>query len=158
MTTPTLPLPRAAAAAPAVAPTRATDHESLARPRLLTTALVLGSVAAAAGAIAIGGETGARAALADPDLARLLRAMAVIKGAMFAAALGALGWRFRRPVAPAFGAAYLALAWTAAGSIGAMWQLAAPGTVAVVLHAAGAALLVAAWRDPDFLPRPRPHA
>jgi hypothetical protein len=36
-----------------------------------------------------------------------------------------------------------------------MWRMVVPGTVAVVLHAAGLALVVVAWRDPDLFPARR---
>ena len=91
---------------------------------------------------------------ADPDLARLLRAMAVIKSVLVALGAAGVGWRFRRPTPPAFAAAYLALVWTAGAATGAMWQLAGVGWAAVALHAAGGLLVVLAWRDVEFFPRP----
>ena len=94
----------------------------------------------------------ATVAPADAELVRLMRTMAVIKGLLLALALGALGWRVRRPVAPAFALGYATAAWSAAGALGAMWRLTAPGTTAVVLHGAALALFVLASRDRDFFP------
>ncbi len=91
---------------------------------------------------------------ADPDLARLLRAMALIKGMLVALGAGAVGWRFRRPTPWPFAAAYLGLVWAACAATGALWQLAGVGRAAVALHAAGALLVVLAWRDREFFPRP----
>lgn len=115
-------------------------------------------VAAAGVSLALGlaatadGDT-ARAA-ADPDLTRLLRAMALVKGLLVAVGGAAVGWRLRRPTPVAFAAAYVALVGVAAAATGAVWQLAGVGRAAVALHAAGAVLLVLAWRDREFVPRP----
>ena len=115
-------------------------------------AVGVGLVAAAlAGAALTAPHAPARVA-ADPDLARLLRAMAVIKGVLVALGAGVIGWRFQRPTPLRFALGYAALVWTAGAAVGAMWQLAAVGQVAVALHAAGALLVVLAWRDRDFMP------
>jgi hypothetical protein len=109
-------------------------------------------VAAAVGVAAA--ARGVPAAVADADLAGLLRAMAAIKAVLVAAGVGVLAWRLRRPAPTALRAAYLAGAWVAAGAVAAMWCLVALGAVAVVLHAVAAALFVLAWRDRDFIPAP----
>jgi hypothetical protein len=125
------------------------------RRRLPVLTLVVGCVAAAALAGAVGAEGGARVAAADPELARLLRAMAAVKAVILVLAVGALGWRMSRPVDAPFLAAYLVLPWIGAAGLGAMWQLAAPGLTSLVLHGAGALLLLIAARDRDFLPARR---
>ena len=133
---------------------RAADVRRTAWPASAWIALLCAGLAVAtlAGAALTAPDATARAA-ADPDLARLLRAMAVIKGVMVALGAGAIGWRFRRPTALPFAVGYVGLVWTAGAAVGAMWQLAAVGRVAVALHAAGALLVVLAWRDRDFMPR-----
>lgn len=150
-------LPVAAPIATSIATsTAASSAASTVRAAARWTPLLLaGCAVAAVGAAAWAGAPSAARA-ADADLVRLLRAMALIKGVMLATALAALGWRFRRPVATPFLAAYLLLGWSASAALGAMWQLAALGTAAVVLHGAGLALLLLATRDPDFLPRTGP--
>ena len=86
---------------------------ALARPLLLLVT-VAGSVA---GLLATGTEASASAvALAGADLTHLLRAMALLKGAMAAAMAAAVLWRLGSPVTPARWAAYaLACAGMAGG-------------------------------------------
>lgn len=92
----------------------------------------------------------------DADWARLIRLMTLVKGALLVAAVAALHWRLARPVAGWRLGAYLALAAVGSASVAAMWRGVVPGTVALVLHGAGLALLLVAWRDPSFLPAARP--
>jgi hypothetical protein len=119
--------------------------------RLLVAALVGGAVLATAGTLA---WTAGDAALerADPDLTRLMQAMALLKGGIVAMAVAALGWRLQRPTPAAFTAGYLTLVWLMSAMVALMWRMEALGTVAVLLHAAGAALVVLAWRDREFMP------
>jgi hypothetical protein len=114
--------------------------------------LLAGSALSLLAAAAFAGATTGRTGAADPDLARLLHAMTLLKGVLQLLGLGALAWRFRRPVAPGFGAGYLACAWGASAALGAMWWQAAPLLTAVVLHGAAVVLLVLASRDRDFFP------
>jgi hypothetical protein len=116
-------------------------------------ALLAGTVLAATAVLALVPD--APAARTDADLVRLMRAMALVKALLVAMAVGGVWWRLARPVAAWPMVAYLALPLVTAGATAAMWRLVVPGTVAVVLHAAGLALLVAAWRDPGLLPAPR---
>lgn len=120
------------------------------RSALLRVALHSG-VAIAAASVALSVHP---AGVADADLARLLRIMATLKIGMLAAAVVALDWRLRRPVPARLAAAYLSFAWIAAGAVTAMWMLASIGTSALLLHAAGAALMVLAFTDRDFIPAP----
>jgi hypothetical protein len=153
MTTPHLTAPttpRSASLPAPLATPRATgaDGASGANARL---AVLLAGSAVALLATTAWAPT-ATVAPADVELVQLMRAMAMIKGALLALALGALGWRARRPVAPAFALGYATAAWSAAAALGAMWRFAAPGTTAVVLHGAALALFVLASRDRDFFP------
>lgn len=120
----------------------------------LVAGLVAGTVLATAATLAWTGERGAALERADPDLARLMQAMALLKGGIVALAVAALAWRLRRPTPSAFVVGYLALVWVMGAMVALMWRLEALGTVAVLLHAAGAALVVLAWRDREFIPRP----
>ena len=83
----------------------------------------------------------------DPELAALLRFMAVVKAAMAlgAAALiaGRLGW----PVRPAAGLGYVAGASGMAAGAGLIWQLGHVGTGALLVHAGLLALAGIAWLD-----------
>ncbi|MBS0393190.1 MAG: hypothetical protein JSR54_01120 [Proteobacteria bacterium] len=84
----------------------------------------------------------------DPDLVRLLHGMALIKGMTAVAALGAVLWRFGRPVSTAVTAAYgmsVWALWSAACLVGSLSHLAA---AALLFHSSLLALLLVAWRDP----------
>ncbi len=84
---------------------------------------------------------------ADPELAHLLRGMALIKAAIVVATLAALLWRFGQPLSNGLTGAYLLGAWAAAGASMLIWQLEFLPTAAVTFHLGELALLVAAWRD-----------
>ncbi|MEM8609849.1 MAG: hypothetical protein AAGF92_22320 [Myxococcota bacterium] len=84
---------------------------------------------------------------ADPELARLLRGMALIKVGLVVAALAALLWRFGRPLSNGLTGAYLAGAWAAAGACMLIWQLEFLRTAVVTFHLGELTLLLAAWRD-----------
>lgn len=84
---------------------------------------------------------------ADPELARLLRGMALIKAAIVVAALAALVWRFGRPLSNGLTGAYLAGAWAAAAACMLIWQLEFTGTAVFTFHLGELTLLAAAWRD-----------
>jgi hypothetical protein len=84
---------------------------------------------------------------ADPALARLLRGMAVIKGAAVLAAFAAVFWRLGWRASLGSAAAYLTTTWLLAGSTMLIWQLTWIPAAAVLFHGALIAILVAAWRD-----------
>lgn len=92
----------------------------------------------------------------DPDLVRVIRFMALIKGGFALAALAGCAWRLARPAAPWRVPIYVAgPPLMAAGAIG-LWSLHDPGIAALGLHLGLLAVLAAALTDPDFLPdRPR---
>lgn len=152
MTTPHLPALDAPLATPLATPLAAPRVELAGSASARLTVLLAGSAVALLATATF--TPAAVVAPADAELVRLLRMMATIKGLLLALALGALGWRARRPVAPAFALGYAAAVWSAAAALGAMWRFAAPGTTAVVLHGAALALLVLASRDRDFFPAP----
>jgi hypothetical protein len=117
---------------------------------LLRTAAVLAMAGAlVTGFVLTGHAAAARAAWRDgPDLARLLRAMAVLKMLMAAAVSAGVLWRLGSPARPlwlaGYGAATLAM-WAGPGLI---WDLSHLGAGALLLHGGLAGALVLLWRDP----------
>lgn len=85
----------------------------------------------------------------DPDLARVIRAMALIKGGFALAALIGCLWRLGRPARRWRGAIYVAgPPLMAAGAIG-LFSLQGLGLAAIALHLGLFAVLAAALTDPD---------
>jgi hypothetical protein len=117
-------------------------------------AALLAGCAAAAGLAARAGDPAAYL-LADPALAHLLRAMALIKGVLALAAMLATWWRFGWRAGTAISAAYLAATWGLVGAATLIWQLTLIPLGAVLFHAALVGLLLAAWRDDRRTPGAR---
>jgi hypothetical protein len=84
---------------------------------------------------------------ADPALARLLRGMALIKGIIAIAAVGAVFWRLAWPVSRAVSVTYLVSSWALAGSTMLIWQLSYIVPAALLFHAAALSLLLVSWRE-----------
>jgi hypothetical protein len=88
----------------------------------------------------------------DPDLVRVIRFMALLKGGFALAALAACLWRLRRPATGWRGVVYVAgpplMALGAAG----LWSLHDPGPAALGLHLGLFGVLASALTDRDFLP------
>lgn len=116
-----------------------------ASPELLRSLLVLAAAAAVAAAALCGDP--AAVVRADPQLAFLLRGMALIKAAMVLATIAAFLWRFGHPVPRPTAAAYIAGTAVLAGASMLIWQLAFIPLAALGFHAAAFVVLVAAWRD-----------
>jgi hypothetical protein len=128
------PVPGLAAAGP---------HPSRALLAVLTALAVLGG-----GAVLMKSP----AATLDPDLVRVIRFMAVIKGVFALAALVGSFWRLARPAAPWRTSIYVAgPPLMAVGAIG-LWSLHDPGLAALSLHVGLFALLGTALTDPQALP------
>ena len=83
----------------------------------------------------------------DPELATLLRFMAVVKAAMALGAAALAGWRFGLPVRPAAALAYIADVSSMAVGAGLIWQLGHIGTGALLVHGGLVALAGTAWLD-----------
>ncbi len=83
---------------------------------------------------------------ADPALARLLRGMALIKGMIALAVVGAVFWRLTWRVSTRAGAAYLLGSWTLTGSTMLVWQLSYIVMAGLLFHVAALSLLWATWR------------
>jgi hypothetical protein len=112
-----------------------------------------GAVAlAAAIATALGGPQGALAA--DPELAFLLRGMAVIKAGIALAAAAVLWWRFGHAIGRGHAAAYLVGMGLVAGATVLISALTAIAAAALVFHVGAFTLLIAAWGDRGSFKRP----
>jgi hypothetical protein len=84
---------------------------------------------------------------ADPALARLLRAMALIKGAIAVAAVAAVFWRLAWPVSKPVAVSYLLACWAITGSTMLIWQLSYIVLAALLFHSAALSLLLVSWRE-----------
>ena len=118
------------------------------RPRGARLLLALLTVVALAGA----GIAAVRAPSIpmDPDLARVIRAMGLIKGAFALAAFAGCLWRLARPARPWRTAIYVAgPPLMVAGAIG-LFSLQGLGAAAIGLHLGLFAVIAAALTDPDF--------
>lgn len=83
----------------------------------------------------------------DPELFRLLRGMAAIKGLLALLAFAAAWWRLGRDTTPRLAATYVGGVWALAFAAGLIWQLTAVPAASGLFHVATLVLLVAAWRD-----------
>ena len=107
--------------------------------------LVVGVFLAVAGTATAGRPASVLAV--DPELAWLLRGMALIKGLIVVAAALAVWWRFARPLSNRMVAGYLCGVWVAAAGSMLVWQLTALGMAAGAFHVGELVLLGVAWRD-----------
>ena len=83
----------------------------------------------------------------DPELATLLRFMAVVKAAMALGASALLTWRLGGPVRAATGLGYIAGTSSMAAGAGLIWQLGHIGAGALLVHGGLVALAGLAWLD-----------
>lgn len=83
----------------------------------------------------------------DPELAALLRFMAVVKAGMALGAAALLAWRLGWPVRPATGLGYIAGVSGMAAGAGLIWQLGHIGAGALLVHGGLVALASLAWLD-----------
>jgi hypothetical protein len=109
------------------------------------TLLVAGCCLTGVGAWALGEPVALQAT--DPDLAFLLRAMALIKATLVAAGLSVLWWRLGWPIATFLAAGYVLAGWLVAGATVMIWQLTSIAAAAVIFHAAGLAWVGLMWLD-----------
>jgi len=110
--------------------------------------MIVVAAAAAALAISAGFAHAHPGAVADPALARLLRAMAAIKMLLAAGAGAALWWRLGAPARPAWLAGYTAAAGAMAAGPALIWNLSHIGAGALLLHGGLLATMLLLWRDP----------
>ena len=85
---------------------------------------------------------------AGAELTRLLRAMAALKVLLAAGVVWLIDWRLRYPINPRLAAAYVIGAAVMATGPGLIWDMAHVALGALLLHGAGAMLLVLFCRDP----------
>jgi hypothetical protein len=116
-------------------------------PRLLLMATVVAGMAVG---FLVTGEAASARAVADAgaELTRLLRAMAAIKAVLAAGVVWLADWRLRYPIRPWLAAGYLAGVGVMATGPGLIWGMAHVALGALLLHGAGAFLLLLFWRDP----------
>lgn len=112
--------------------------------------LVLG-MAAGIG-IAAGLGAGPAAGETDPDLVRLLRFMALLKGVFALVALAACFWRLARPAEAWREAVYVAGPGLMAAGAVCLWQLQSASVSAAILHIGMLALLATGLTDAAFIP------
>lgn len=98
---------------------------------------------------------GTASSTVEPDLARLLRYMALLKGLFAVIALGFGYWRLARPAALWRKAVYVGGPSVMAGAALCLWQLQSASLAAAGLHIGLFALIAAALTDRDFIPRLR---
>ena len=113
---------------------------------LLLRGLLLAGCAGAALIAAAHGHPGALLQ-GDPDLARLLRGIALVKAALLAASVALVAWRFRWPITLPFAASYMVASAMMAGATASIWQLTRIPVAAVVYHAGLLSMLVTMLRD-----------
>jgi hypothetical protein len=130
----------------AAAPLRLSERAPARRAALAASVLLAVAVAQ----FAADGPASAAAVAADPELARLLRAMALIKASMAAAAVWlADRLLLRCPLGSGLAAGLVpAVALMAAAPV-LMWHVAHVGTGALLFHAGMIALLVLGWRPAE---------
>lgn len=114
-------------------------------PRAL---LVLAAAAALLAACVVVAR--APAATIEPDLVRVIRCMALIKGGFAAIALAASWWRLARPASGWRAVAYVAGPALMAGGAVALWSLQSVGLAALGLHLGLFGVLAAGLTDPAF--------
>jgi hypothetical protein len=115
-------------------------------PWLLRAALIGGSVVTMLG-IASALHPAPSSAHADLELARLLRAMAAIKGASITAGMIAVVWRLGWPISGRLAAGYLAGSWSIAGAWALIWQQSHLAAAALAFHVSVVVLLVTVALD-----------
>jgi hypothetical protein len=94
------------------------------------------------------------AAPGEPELALLIRFMAVIKAAMALGAVALVAWRLTLPATPRLAFAGIAACALMAAGPGLIWGMQHVIAGAVLFHAGFALLLVLAWRDRGVLTQP----
>ncbi len=82
----------------------------------------------------------------DPDLARLLRGMALIKALILAATIALASWRLGFALRPGVAASYVAGTVAMAVATVLIWQLASLPFAAVLFHVGLFVVAVIAWR------------
>jgi phytoene dehydrogenase-like protein len=144
------PGPPKATPVPGTAAAQTSRHPASSRPPLRRAALAGAVLLALAAAHLAGNDAAsAHAAAADPELAWLLRSMALTKAAMAAAAVWLADRLLRLPLGTALAAGLIAAAATMAAAPVLMWHVAHVGTGALLFHGGMLLLLVLGWRPTE---------
>lgn len=114
-------------------------------PAMVRAVLFVVCVAAALAGLAVGRPDGLLQS--DPELARLLRGMALIKAGILVAALGLLSWRFHWRTSRRLVVVYNGAAEAMSFAAGLIWQLTSILVAAGLFHLGLVVLLVAMLRD-----------
>jgi hypothetical protein len=135
--------PAPVAASPAATPIRQ-------RTPIRRVALAAAVLLAAGAAHLVGDDdASARAAAADPELARLLRSMALTKAAMAAAAVWLADRLLRLPLGTGLAAGIVSAVAAMAAAPVLMWHVAHVGAGALLFQAGALLLLVLGWRPKE---------
>ncbi len=126
---------------------------SFQRPLALRVALLAGLVAVMVAAAALANASAYSAV--EPELARLLRGMAVIKAGIALVAVALSLWRFGQPVSSPAAVGYLVGVWSLAGAAVFIWYLSFIAGAAIIFHLGLFGLLALVWREGRFAPRQR---
>lgn len=111
------------------------------------------SIAVCLASVAVASQVGdpSVAIAGDPELAILLRGMAVLKGLLAVGAFVLLLWRCGHPIVPRLAVASIASVALMAGAATMIWRLQALPPAAIAFHVGLFAALIIAWHD-DGLP------
>jgi hypothetical protein len=134
-----------ATSGPATSGAAAAAPPAAAHARLLRTLLVAGCVLSVCVALCYGDPAGYLQS--DPALARLLRGMALIKGAIGMAAIALVLWRYGWPISRAAAVSYALGCAVLAGCSALIWQLTWIAPAAVLFHAGLIGMLILGWRE-----------
>ncbi len=127
----------------------ARSHHLTSRAAARATLLLVVGIAGVAGFATAATQGSQAASYADPDLARLLRAMALLKALIASGAVAAMLWRLGGPVTLPRLAAYAAAGAAMAAGPGLIWSLTHLGAGALLLHGGLLAGVLLLWRDPE---------
>ena len=108
-----------------------------------------GLIGSCLAAVLLGSLSGDPATLlsTDPDLARLLRGMALIKGVLALATLAIIWWRYSRPLSNGLSTVYLVGVTSMVFAAVTVWQLSHLAFASILFHAGIFMLLGAAYLD-----------
>jgi hypothetical protein len=109
----------------------------------------LGVLVAGALAVAVAAALGDPAPFIarNPDLAFLMRGIALIKASFALVALAAVLWRCGQTLRPAHAAGYAAGCALTAGAAMSVWQLSSMGLASLAFHTGWIALFAVSWVD-----------
>ncbi|MBI1392840.1 MAG: hypothetical protein GC152_08885 [Alphaproteobacteria bacterium] len=120
---------------------------SVATARRIAIALVA-AVSLAAALFMTQGDAAMKIAAADPDLARLLKAMTAIKAVLALGVTAAVGLRAGAPMGARWSVAYAGAVAAMWAGVGTMWRLQFTGVAAIAMHVGLFGAIILFFRDP----------